>query len=70
MPRSSAPSLAIIVDALLGCVDVEHAACVLRIRPETLTRILQEIAAIRARRATAHQAVSSGMDPRAEEFLS
>jgi hypothetical protein len=48
--RSSACSIALIVDALLGELEVAHAAAVLCIRPETLERLLHEIRELRARR--------------------
>jgi hypothetical protein len=48
--RHSASTIAVIVDAVLGQLEVEHAAAVLGIRPATLEKLLHEIAEFRARR--------------------
>src|SRR6478672_7515258 len=57
--RSTAASLAIIVDALHGCVDIDHAAHMLQIKPGTLTRILREIEGFRTLRSR-RQGAESG----------
>ena len=49
--KSSADQIAIVMDCMAGRIELDSAADMLRLKPATLERILQQIEAARARRA-------------------
>jgi hypothetical protein len=49
--KSSAEPIAIVIDTMLGRIELDSAADMLRLKPMTLRGILREIEAVRARRA-------------------